>query len=461
MPVVLDSYTILPSVALISVGSLTFYVSSLISGHDIYKDASDLEATFLLTIAGLVVFLLSPISFIILLSPSENYSRNLIQILNLNLIGLFLATAAGLGLIFGYFIVLNLRYMFSNWIKDNLSIDFWVDTYVTLWDDFFNTIKKDSEILVETVDNKGKRKILNCFLVSVSIRDEEKALIVDVKKGNSTVQTLIFGDEIKRITTPDYSFKKHFEWVDHIGQSFYCLMISIGFFALSFVSLTTKKYVNNDIKGFNLTYQVITNVTASPDTIRSIYSLMSDIFLVFSLIFLAVSAYLARKDFDSPEAYIRFCPKFVSLFLILAPFFYFATHFEITFTNLIIYFSIMISFFVFIGFLVKKPIDRGLKNIIEQFEDDESLRKIIKSLYLYYPLNTKSSIDQIINEGKIYRNLSDPEKALARSLNKKITDFKKDKKYLINEDINIILGLKNILKGNKNPVRRIWDRLKS
>jgi CII-binding regulator of phage lambda lysogenization HflD len=419
----------------------------LISGHDIYKEATDLKATFFLTLAGLIAFLFSPISFIILLSSTENYSYNIIKIFNFNIILLFVETALGLGLVFGYLTILDFRLMFLCWIREITQIHFWIDTYETVWDDFFNSLKKGAEILVETINNEGKKEELHCFLKECSIRNQEKEL--HVESNNS--QTLILKNEIARVTAPNYSFKKHFETVDHIGQSFYCVMISIGFFILSFVSLKMSKYIMNDINDFPLIYDLLNNIDKnsdalinSSDVIGNFYSTLSISLLIISITFLAISVMLARSDFSTKWAYLSLCPDFIILFIILAPLFSLVTLYGVDLSY--VHWILVVFIYICIRNIIRYPVYSSLKKITKEFGNDELLTKFIDCFYLYYPLNEQSSIRKIFQETKMYQKFNKNEANSINNLINKIEGIKHNKSYLNKEDANILLNLKRLIK---------------
>ena len=147
-----------------------FYVSSLISGFNIYREIGELESTFLLIIAGTIVFFISPLWFFLLL-PSAEYVTNLIQILSFKYFILFVGRAFSFGLVFGYLIILKPRENILCWFRDASGLTFWINSYSLLWDDFFDSIKKGGEIYVET---KSDSKPIKCFLSACSIRKESR-----------------------------------------------------------------------------------------------------------------------------------------------------------------------------------------------------------------------------------------------------------------------------------------------
>ena len=72
---------ILFSIGFVLIGSLAFHISALVSGHDIYRDLPTHESTLLSIVAGIVIFLFSPISFIIFQNPTIDYTYNYTNIL--------------------------------------------------------------------------------------------------------------------------------------------------------------------------------------------------------------------------------------------------------------------------------------------------------------------------------------------------------------------------------------------
>jgi uncharacterized membrane protein len=120
-PTVWGSYPelkIMLTAIFIFIGSTAFYISSLICGHNIYRDFSNSISAFLSSTVVFLLFIFSPISFIVL-SPDlfMTEKTNDIHIIISRIHSLiydfalvpFLLSSAGTGMIFGSFTVSDHR----------------------------------------------------------------------------------------------------------------------------------------------------------------------------------------------------------------------------------------------------------------------------------------------------------------------------------------------------------------
>ena len=237
------------SVVFVLIGSLAFHISALVSGENIYRDLPILEATLLSTVAGIVIFLLSPISFIIF-SPRD-YLNISAQILDFWVLLAFFSCAFGLGLIFGCEAILKARLILLLWLRDRSGMKFRIATYGFTWDDFLASVKLKGEVFVQT--DAG---IFKGLLSINSIRDEPREIVLEKAKikrygverdieGKENVDLLIPGSEIKMIIVPERSCNKHYESMQHVSQAFYCIIMAIGFFFLSCSAYLTENYMPN------------------------------------------------------------------------------------------------------------------------------------------------------------------------------------------------------------------------
>lgn len=160
------------SVVFVLIGSLAFHTSALLSGEDIFRHFPTLEATLLSTVAGIVIFSLSPISFIIL-QPYTTSINILVKILNFEVLLAFFSGAVGFGLIFGSLTILKARVTILNWFRDTSGMGFWISGYGITWDDILLSVKRKGEIFVQT-DNIMIKGLLKSF----SIRDETREIVL-------------------------------------------------------------------------------------------------------------------------------------------------------------------------------------------------------------------------------------------------------------------------------------------
>jgi len=228
------------SVVFVLIGSLAFHIAALVSGENIYRDLPTLEATLLSTVAGIVIFSLSPISFIIL-QPSKTSTNILVQILDCWVLLAFFGGAVGFGLFFGCVIRLRAGVNILKWFRHKTGMRFGIFSYSITWDEFLNSVKSRGEVFVQT-----DKDMFKGLLGAHSIKDEQREIYLEKAKikeyrrvkdiaGEKDVGLLILGSEIKRIIVPERSFKKHYESMGHIAQAFYIQILAIGFFFLEAV----------------------------------------------------------------------------------------------------------------------------------------------------------------------------------------------------------------------------------
>ena len=130
----LEGIKVLYSIIFVLLGCATFYVSTLISGHNIYRDLPLYLSTLLTTAIGASLFIFSPISFVIifpqLFIPELFASGNkgptpdtILKIHNLlfhEVLPPYLLSACGVGLIVGSFTVIKARRIILVWLRRKL-----------------------------------------------------------------------------------------------------------------------------------------------------------------------------------------------------------------------------------------------------------------------------------------------------------------------------------------------------
>jgi len=211
------------STIFVLVGSLVFHLSSMISGHDIFRETPLQIALIGAMVVGLVVFLLSPIGFISMFpenfvnkeiieggdknslqqwlkvkkelmicgnkkSGIEEINQNIFEdveswkwvvdrrelyrftfpmILSWSFLIPFLLASIGLGLIFGCMTSLDARISFLLWIRRKGLIHFDISSYSKSWDSFLRQLKKQAQIKITT-----EKEIIEGWLEGHSIRNE-------------------------------------------------------------------------------------------------------------------------------------------------------------------------------------------------------------------------------------------------------------------------------------------------
>lgn len=484
------------------IGSLAFHISALISGHNIYRDISETESTWLSMVAGIVIFLISPISFIIFSASTVDYADISVQILDFDVLFAFFGCAVGLGLVFGSVTIVKARVNVLEWFRDKSGMRFWIYSYGVAWDDLLLSVKRHGEVSVQTNEN-GKE--FKGSLKHFSIRNEPKEMVLYNAKcieadgveedigGEGGADLWIDGSKIKKIIIPERSFKKHFDSMGHISQAFYCIIASIGFCFLSYSAHLTGNYL--EILGI-------------------FYHKLSLSFLVLSIFVLCVSVWVAKKDFDNWRSFLVLSPTivFVALFFSLLSILLIIFDMEISQALILVFVVLCIHLYrpfcikrsnsseklvepekpfwkllqesglamlfcvillILLGFILfaqlspvvififilsllyltisdclKEPIKKCFNGIENTFTDDEKLLKeVVQKFYLRLSCNDKEKAHikgiqyEILAECK---NFHEVEK-IGEMVNK-LNKLKKRNYYLKNEDFNIILAFRKHIK---------------
>jgi hypothetical protein len=300
-----DLANLLLTIGFVMLGSIVFHISTLISGYSIYREMQPVESAFLSTAAGLIIFLLSPIAFIVL-RPSQGLDI-LDCILDFNIILSFFFCAIGLGMVFANLKILDTRVVLLTWIREKSGIPFWIFFHGVLWDDVLTTVKKGGEIFIETDESKSPSDSTGSKfrIVSNSGFDEKREMLLE--EIDSGDRYLIPLEKMGFIRIPEKSLKKHEEKVNHIGQAAFCLLISIGVFLLAFSAKETYNFI-----------QIHHTDIAS---ILSFYWILEYVLTPCSIIMLVICVWTAKKDFDNWRSYYEICPHFGFLCLLLSSFY--------------------------------------------------------------------------------------------------------------------------------------------
>jgi len=347
------------TIGFVMLGSLVFHVSTLISGYSIYREMSSVESGFLSTAMGLIVFLISPIGFIVLMpDESKDYAKYfLIHVLDFNVVISFLLSAMGLGLVFGHLAVLHARVNILTWLRDRSGIPFWIMYYGVLWDDFLTSVKKGGEIYIyKKSKNSNTYDPMQGALVSSSIRDEVREIEIELRDTGD--KCIIPGEDIEYIRIPEKSFSRHYEKISHIGQAWCCSNVALGLFFIAVSSAITQAIISEKhIVSINLFYE-----------------LTQQLLILSSVIILVLSVWIAKKDFDNWKSYFFFCPDF-SFFSIYFSVLFLVLSFPIDLINRIIIFVSTIFLVVSLYRLISNN---------DSYKSDSSFYFFIVGMFLLY-----------------------------------------------------------------------------
>ena len=314
---------ILFSAVFVFIGVMVFYVSSLISGHNIYKDLEFQHSFMLSCVVGSVLFLMLPTGFMIFIpelfdsalkDDLHNRSKVVISIYNTlfkHALWPFVWAATGLGVVVGCITLLRVRWEILVELRKKAGLSFFILSYSSAWDNFLMRAKKHALIAVEL----GGGIWIKGHLKNFSIKKEQKQLVLEGYKmtsennssyaiqkwlegsGIDCMESLCAGqmliteaDEIKKIVIHSNGLKKHSHALSHSAQAFYCVLLAFGFLLLCI--------------SFHLTYDyiiLVKDTVGKPDFpfLGNFYRYGFWVFVAFSLFCLASGSVLLKMDYSS------------------------------------------------------------------------------------------------------------------------------------------------------------------
>lgn len=286
--------TVLSAVFII-LGALVFYISSLVSGHNIYRDLTFKLAMMVTTLIGLIIFVFSPICFVVLFpslfdldASSEIIKvRTIHKLILENLLVDYVLMAVGLGLLFGCLSAISARSIFLHWIREKTGLKFPIFTYGQTWDHLLMRVKSHGRIILET-----ERSTVEGQLVVHSVNEEPKQIILknytissnDEPFGRKYSGQLLITEfnNIKEIQVPSSSFNLHKDLIPHTTQSFYTALAAFGVLLVSTSLWLTSDFLRKSNFG----------------TLSTTYASLTLIFLTLAVVLIVVSCFFYRKDFN-------------------------------------------------------------------------------------------------------------------------------------------------------------------
>ena len=213
-------FRILLSILFIFIGTTVFYIASLISGHNIYRDMEYRISILTSIIVGFFIFIFSPLCFLVLFpslfgvfisSPiTVECIEKIHDIIVDDVLIPYLLSAFGLGIAFGCLSSIELRPLILHDFRRRIGIDFPIRTYGFAWDSFLYNIKRNGKIKINQ-KNGGENSENWYHLLGFSIKSEPRELLLKKinDNGNGSEDLLTSNIEsIKEIYVPPESLKK-------------------------------------------------------------------------------------------------------------------------------------------------------------------------------------------------------------------------------------------------------------
>lgn len=282
------------SVVFVFLGASVFFLSSLISGHNIYRDMDFRVAIMATGITGFLLFVFSPISYVVLTpaiyikgwdvmvwnierSGAREYLVMAIKKLHdltlsvpYGILYAYLLSAVGLGLVFGCAQMIRPREGLLARLRRFANIPFSIYSYHSAWDDFLHSIKRGGEITITTKDKEEVTGSLSGF----SVKKEPKEVILrsvtarrprygrgveftqeqaapGAPAGDEQISMLVTkADDIHSITAPRRSFKRDRDVATPSSYAFYSTVMLLGVICLFFSADLTARFIRKG--GFDL-----------------------------------------------------------------------------------------------------------------------------------------------------------------------------------------------------------------
>ena len=305
-------YRILLSILFIFFGSTVFYVASLISGHNIYRDVGFRISSFITSIIGFFIFLFSPICFVVLFpslfhvdnvtgSITPEYIEKIHDIIINETLMPYLFSAVGFGIAIGCLSSIEIRPLILHDFRRRIGIDFPIRTYGFAWDSFLYDIKKNGKIKVNLQNDTGIKSDHWYQLVGFSIKSEPRELLLKKINDNDSFDILTSNIEsIKEIHVPPESFKKNYRTETPSSFALHLALASIGFLLL--------------FESFHMTSDLLKKLHY--ESLSGLYLGGGFFFLVIALISICASWKFLVSDYKHKESAFILC-YFPSLIVIV------------------------------------------------------------------------------------------------------------------------------------------------
>lgn len=456
------------SAVFIFMGAFVFFISSLISGHNIFRDIS-LEVGLMVTsIVGFVLFVYSPISFLVLApnlflssSPySEKVWLEIHQLIRYHFFWPFILSAVGFGVVFGALEAINARTLFLRWLRRNIKIRYAILSYEKSWDNFFLSLKRGG--LISLFRKSDGKEICTGHLYSGSIKDEQKEIVI---KCHNKYQ-LIDASDIAYVEAPSKSFHRHIDVVPHQIEAFYLAISVLGLLLLARSSSMTASYLMSNFK-----------------TLGSFYQLLNLVLLILAFFFSMISFQASRYDFRNLCSYITLCPAVPTFLLLDAlggfiliwrnlielhsfqsiannPPFYWISRIDLSLI------AILFILFIFYRRHKRQKVESVIASIAPEGPERELLLKVCQFIYLEIDLNRSEPTQWLEMEEAIGQPGSSEVREqydlreMMRNLRKEISRLVQNEKflwvgrthYLEGEDYNIVYRLLRTLEKEQDKI---------
>lgn len=307
------------------VGAGVFYLSSLLSGHNIYRDLNFQVAMLATTIVGLLLFAFSPISYIVFTPAAyikgyaaaaeafkaSKSTADAIKLINMvhevtlkfpgGVLYSYLLSAVGAGVIFGCAQIVRPRELILRAVRDSANIAFSIYSYHFTWDEFLHSIKRDGliEITLKKAGDKETEKDSSPMkgrLTAFSVKAEPKEIMLTMSDSRVLVTR---AEEIVKLEVPTKSFKRDKLFAAPTSYALYSLVLLLGLWCVFVSTCFTARFVYKSEFGY----------------LASVYWFLG--LLIFAAYVLGISVLvpqILRRDFSKVRSALLLRPFFFCFF---------------------------------------------------------------------------------------------------------------------------------------------------
>lgn len=291
------------SAIFVFLGATVFFISSLISGRNIFRDISLQLVLLVSMIVGFLLFAFSPISFLVfapqlfgIQESSELVWTSIQQQIEHYFFWPFILSAVGLGVVIGTLNAINARTLLLRWLRTKTMLNYPILTYDRSWDTFLLSLKSGGAVRLV---GKGEHEICAGKLRSFSIREEPRSITVEY--GDKL--RLVMAEDLKYVEAPRKSFKRHRDAIAHQAEAFYLALAVAGLLMLVASADLTSSYLSA-LRSFDF------------GSTAALYRRLAMGLLIVAVLFVWVSFRASRQDFCRLSSYLVLCPSVPRLLLL-------------------------------------------------------------------------------------------------------------------------------------------------
>ncbi|MBJ6751839.1 hypothetical protein [Geomonas anaerohicana] len=451
------------------IGSVALYVSTLICGHNIFKELPFHLSAMIAGFIGFWLFMFSPVSFVIMFPelfdiapqavPTKLQVETIYRLLK-EAISPFLLAAVGLGIVIGAISEIKPRRTILRSVNGRFGLYLREFSYDFAWDAFLRGVKKLGLIKLVLKD-----QTITGHLQNYSVASEPKQLIMKnclvettptgtpggctMKMDNMLITEL---SEIREIAVDNHSLKKHYHELNHCSQTTYLLAAAFGSIILAGSSELTCRFLDHHRLSM----------------VSGMYAGIGFFFSAASLVLMVIGFTNLKHDFRTFSATAAFYPSLAFLPTLMLPascwlivrsgcnFFGYTYHNMLLLAATGVVFSCATAWWLR-ALLMYRHILRSIQAFMcRNSMDYDRIKEIVGQLYIACDFNQTTPLDYASLQQSVVQNVcrwSDISREEARRLTGLIFETVKELKctvdYLCCEESNVLVLWHEALKRER------------